>query len=56
MTMKMRFLGGYDNVTGSCILLEDEERGFRCLVDCGLTQGEDADPRWNSGEKIPDSV
>ena len=35
--MRLSFLGGAGEVTGSCTLLESGD--VRCLVDCGMFQG-----------------
>jgi metallo-beta-lactamase family protein len=39
--MILKFLGGTRTVTGSCFYLESNE--MKMLVECGLSQGEDAD-------------
>lgn len=39
--MRLKFLGGARTVTGSCFYLELNQ--LKILVDCGLTQGENAD-------------
>ena len=38
--MKVRFLGAVGTVTGSCSWLQDPDRGWNFLVDCGVTQDE----------------
>ncbi|HKL73619.1 MAG TPA: MBL fold metallo-hydrolase [Clostridia bacterium] len=43
--MKITFLGGTRQVTGSCFLLENQ--GFKILVDCGMEQGPDSFERQN---------
>ena len=39
--MELKFLGGARMVTGSCFYLECN--ALKMLVECGLSQGEDAD-------------
>ncbi|MCX7990706.1 MAG: MBL fold metallo-hydrolase [Proteobacteria bacterium] len=46
--MKIIPLGAVENVTGSCFLIETEEKTF--LIDCGLFQGEDTN---NNQNKFP---
>lgn len=38
--MKVRFLGAVGTVTGSCSWLQDPDRGWNFLVDCGVNQDE----------------
>jgi metallo-beta-lactamase family protein len=38
--MKVRFLGAVGTVTGSCSWLQDPDRGWNFLVDCGMHQDE----------------
>ena len=47
--MKMNFLGAVGVVTGSCTWLQDEERGWNFLIDCGLNLDESRGPNWNHG-------
>jgi metallo-beta-lactamase family protein len=49
-TMKIRFIGPLNKVTGSCTWLRDEVRGWNFLVDCGLQQGERTAQVWNRCE------
>ncbi|MEN9833911.1 MAG: hypothetical protein RL011_104 [Pseudomonadota bacterium] len=56
MSVKIKFLGAADTVTGSCSLIE--YRGRRILVDCGLFQG--AKPirerNWSKFQPDPSSI
>ncbi|UCG59165.1 MAG: MBL fold metallo-hydrolase [Phycisphaerales bacterium] len=53
--MKLRFLGGVQNVTGSRHLLE--ANGTRILVDCGLYQERQLRARnWEAFDVPPDSI
>ncbi len=55
MTMKLRFLGAAQNVTGSRHLLESN--GKRILVDCGLYQERQfRDRNWEPFTIPPDSI
>lgn len=48
--MKMNFLGAIGVVTGSCTWLQDEEKGWSFLIDCGLNLDESRSPNWNHGK------
>jgi metallo-beta-lactamase family protein len=43
--IKISFLGGAQEVTGACYLVEDKETGKKIMVDCGLIQGAGDDER-----------
>lgn len=52
--MKIIPIGAAENVTGSCFLLETEEKRF--LIDCGLFQGEDHLDNQNKFPFEPKSI
>lgn len=55
MSVKLRFLGAAQNVTGSCYLLEG--KGFRVIVDCGLYQERNLKERnWRPFPVDPKSI
>ncbi len=53
--MKISFLGAAQTVTGSCYLVETGKSKF--LVDCGMFQGPDVEPRnYDEFDFAPESL
>ncbi|MAC14070.1 MAG: MBL fold metallo-hydrolase [Alcanivorax sp.] len=45
--MEVNFIGPLGKVTGSCTWMQDKEKGWNFLIDCGMQQGEVTADEWN---------